>query len=332
MSDVEMNAGLAYDPDQDPDEKRAVRKGYREFDKKFEGNTQKTTEWLIEGVKQSDDLFKRGEPQKCIIKRRVIDLQAVKNPGEATLDSSLLVRLTTSAHQNARNLKSGSGAFDVDDFLSKLVTFMGGRKMNQRNPNFEDGDDDNDTPLEWEKIGRKALAKSRRVPVVGFMLGPLSIEQKKRAAVKRAKLEKNKADEKRPQEIKEEDISRSANETTKNVAIIANKLEETGEINLFRFVVNPNDFAQSVENLFYLSFLIRDGKVAMETNAEGEPVIYLCSPPTQSDFEDGLRKRQLVFEFDMATWKRAIEVFDLKEPIIPQREKAKMRIGDKWYG
>lgn len=49
-------------------------------------------------------------------------------------------------------------------------------------------------------------------------LGPLSIEQKKRAHVKRAKLEKHKEDEKKPQEIREEDIARSENETTKNVA------------------------------------------------------------------------------------------------------------------
>ncbi|KAG7098691.1 hypothetical protein E1B28_000604 [Marasmius oreades] len=205
MSDVEMeHGGLAYDPDQDPDEKRRVRKGYRDFDKKFEGSTQYSTEWLMEGVKQSDEMFRH-----------------VKNPGEATLDSNILVRLTTTAHQNARNLKSGSGAFDVDDFVSRLVTFMGGRKIEKRNPNFSDDDSDDESPLEWEKIGRKALAKSRRVPVVGFMLGPLSVEQKKRAAVKRAKLEKNKADERKPQELKEEDISRSENETTKNVSIVS---------------------------------------------------------------------------------------------------------------
>jgi hypothetical protein len=49
-------------------------------------------------------------------------------------------------------------------------------------------------------------------------------------------------------------------------------LNEIGRINIFKFVVNPNDFAQSVENIFYLSFLIRDGKVAFETE-NGEPVI-----------------------------------------------------------
>ena len=53
-------------------------------------------------------------------------------------------------------------------------------------------------------------------------LGPLSIEQKKKKATtgKRAKLEKNKDEERRPQELKEEDIARSQNETTKNVATV----------------------------------------------------------------------------------------------------------------
>ncbi|ESK86219.1 nuclear protein qri2 [Moniliophthora roreri MCA 2997] len=325
MSDVEMNdAELVYDPDQDPDEKRAVRRGYREFDKRFEGNTQRTTEWLIEGVKQSNDLFKQ-----------------VKNPGEATLDSNILVRLTTSAHQNARNLKSGSGSFDVDDFLSKLFTLMGGHRKDKRNPNSSDNEDEGNSALDWAMMGRNALAKSRRVPMVSFMLGPLSIEQKKRVTVKRAKLEKNDVDAKKPQEIKEEDISRAENETTKNVSIIANKLDELGKINLFRFFINPKDFAQSVENLFYLSFLIRDGKVAVslddedsEESGEPKPVIYLCSPPSDEDYKLGIRKSQSVFEFDMPTWKRAIEVFDLKDPIIPHREKTEMhmRIGNKWYG
>jgi non-structural maintenance of chromosomes element 4 len=42
MSDIEMDdapraKGLAYDPEQDPEEKRKVRKSYRTLDKKLEG-------------------------------------------------------------------------------------------------------------------------------------------------------------------------------------------------------------------------------------------------------------------------------------------------------
>ncbi|KAJ8455407.1 hypothetical protein ONZ45_g18956 [Pleurotus djamor] len=233
--------------------------------------------------------------------------------------------------QKARAMKSSAGAFDVDDFIHKLVAFVRpDQPMGEVN---EAASDDGDAPLQWDRVGRLALAKSRRVPTMSFMLGPLSIEQKKRAAVKRAKLEKNEQDLRRPQELKEEDISRSPNETTKNVAILEELLtNDPDPINLFRFIINPNDFAQSVENLFYLSFLIRDGRVAFEVQ-DGDPVIYPCEPPTDDDrLKDGLKKRQLVMQFDMETWRRAIEVFNITETRIPQRPPAKTRLGNQWYG
>lgn len=86
----------------------------------------------------------------------------------------------------ARAMKAGAGAFDVDDFVSKLITFMGGRRGGGPGPkdrnhpaaqgeeadayeDDEDEDEEDDEPLNWERIGRKALAKSRRVPVMDFM-------------------------------------------------------------------------------------------------------------------------------------------------------------------
>ena len=44
-------------------------------------------------------------------------------------------------------------------------------------------------------------------------------------------------------------------------------------MNIFEFVINPDDYAQSVENIFYLSFLIRDGRVAFETDEDAIPII-----------------------------------------------------------
>lgn len=153
-------------------------------------------------------------------------------------------------------------------------------------------------------------------------------------------------------------------------------------MNLFRLVVNPRDFGQSVENLFYLSFLIRDGKCALDID-KGEPLICASSLPSPtptlafaltlmcgdadtnppgvcSHIRAANRGRVRtgpaqaadghgVRHGDMAgarscppqshTWltlpftmQRAIEVFDITEPMIPQRPKSTMRIGGKWYG
>ena len=74
--------------------------------------------------------------------------------------------------QKARSMKSGSGAFDIDDFVTKLVMFMGGQKsLEDALPDDSDPEDTNDirSTLDWDRIGRKALAKSRRVPAMGFM-------------------------------------------------------------------------------------------------------------------------------------------------------------------
>ena len=56
---------------------------------------------------------------------------------------------------------------------------------------------------------------------------------------------------------------------------------EVNGVNMFRLVINPHSFGQSVENLFYLSFLIRDGKCAFSVDEEsGEPTISESFPAT----------------------------------------------------
>ncbi len=96
----------------------------------------------------------------------------VKGPGEATLDSSALMAASMRHAVLARSMKSGGGSFDVDDFVSKLIIFMGGRHSVEEMPEddeYDDNDDGNGAPLDWERIGWKAVAKSHRVPVMDFM-------------------------------------------------------------------------------------------------------------------------------------------------------------------
>ncbi|CAG8498434.1 10676_t:CDS:2 [Paraglomus occultum] len=288
-----------YDPNQDKEEKRWLRKAYRSLILQTEENRQEYLRPESDGLKRT--LNKANELY-----------QKVKQTHEATLDSRLLVLSGDLGVQKARLMRVDSNAFDIDDYVAKLVTFMGGRQY----------DDEDESPkLDWKALGKVAARYTDRVPTMDFMLGPLSVEQKQRKTPgQRARLVKCKDDLKRPQEIKEGDLIREENETTRNVVMIYKILEENTPINMFEFILNPESYGQSVENLFYVAFLIRDGKAYIEDET-GEPILSICEPPTQEDYQQGLTKKQLVMELDYHTWKDTIECYGIKRPIIATRQK-----------
>ena len=51
------------------------------------------------------------------------------------------------------------------------------------------------------------------------------------------------------------------------------RISDTGGVSLFEYVVNPRSFGQTVENLFYVSFLIKEGSFAIKQDYRGLPTI-----------------------------------------------------------
>ncbi|EJD36000.1 hypothetical protein AURDEDRAFT_92867 [Auricularia subglabra TFB-10046 SS5] len=331
MSDVEMQNGsdedLAYDPDQKAEERREVRREYRNLDEELNRKRK--------DMQSVSFAYLKGQ-----IDRTSQILRHVKAPQEATLDARIFLQTVQLAGDVAKQNAQSTRAFDTDEFIARLVTFMGGRPARARHAEDSEQEDDEEEAevdasgpeLQWEKVARLALGHSRRVSVPDFMLGPLAIEAKERIVKKRVAHEKVTEPERRPQELKEDDIQKSENETTKNVLALGKLLKRHKRINLFRFIVNPHDFAQSVENMFYLSFLIREGQCGLEFTENGEPILNTMKPPTDEDYAGGARKHQMVLTLEMETWKNAIEVFGIKEPTIPSRPKAVQSGNAKWYG
>lgn len=299
-----------YDPNQDIDERRQVRKGLRELNREAADLRQ---EWLAPGSTGLKDAVVRADTI----------YHSVRQTSDATLDSRLLVTVGDLTHKKTQQVVLGDGAqgIDVDDFVSKCISFMnrGGENSQpstQRRRRRADADDDVEEGLEqgdalnWSYFGAKACFPSNsRPPVPGFLLGPLSLQKRVRVQTqRRQRLQRQGPVETvRPEELAAADMNQAENQTLRTMCTQLftlfsniyhtgeaavneettddmdddeirelqrrNNLGDDGGVPLFQFAINPKSFGQSIENLFYVSFLIREGKIGVATDSEGIPTL-----------------------------------------------------------
>ncbi|KAK7680968.1 hypothetical protein QCA50_016021 [Cerrena zonata] len=93
------------------------------------------------------------------------------------------------------------------------------------------------------------------------------------------------------------------------------------EYNFFKFFIDPRSFSQSVENLFFTSFLIRDGKVKLTKNKDGIPMIKICSVREAEEASTSSKnKTHHIATFDYQTWEGLIRTFDITECFLGHRD------------
>ena len=173
-----------------------------------------------------------------------------------------------------------------------------------------DGDGDEGDALDWELLGSQVCFETNtRPPVPSFLLGILSSQKRVRASQPRRPRVRvvTEIAESKPDNIAASDLgcSKASNVTTLCNAIhsqlnkviddgMANVDEEgnsdmedeeiqalmgkhhitpDGHVPLFDFALHPQSFCQTVENLFYISFLIREGRVAVGRDPNGLPTL-----------------------------------------------------------
>ncbi|MCJ1405088.1 nuclear protein [Xylographa trunciseda] len=369
-----------YDPDQSMEERRHIRKGYRDLARELIDSRAEymasTSRGLADTIIKANDLYK-----------------TVKQTSDATLDSRLLVSTADITARRSVQLKHGGSSIgvDVDDFVAKCVSYMRKcptedeastlststqrrrqrREVSDDESGGEGGADDGDE-MNWGWLGRRlCFPNNVRPPVSGFLLGPLSVQKRiRKLTQRRERLRKqDPRDAVRPEEIQAKDIGKGENSNlTKvctNIAQLLQRTQEEGKkrareeatddmteeevtdvmqkhnilddggVSFFHFVINPGSFGQTVENLFYTSFLIRDGNAGIRTDNKMLPSLHATSARPKGQIQDeDISKHQAVFHLDYETWEDIIEIFGIKKSIIPHRSSDEgTQVGPNgWYG
>lgn len=302
-----------YDPHQPMQERRELRKSMRAMDKDLQDRRNELS------APDSKEL-------EVMIKRQNVHFGGVKQTSDATIDSRFLVNAGEITYKRTKSLNVGENAqtVDVEEFIGKCIVHMKdaaerdvGATQRRRRAAAADDDDEEDMEqgdaLDWSFFGAQAcMPVNVRPPVIGFLLGPLSVQKRARAPrVRRERLQRAGpvetvyAKEMRAEELgqygtssltaictriraqfhqahsdaldfmnefwegRDEEEQLSAADRT--LMEQRNALMGDGGLSLFKFAINPHDFGQTVENLFYISFLIRDDAIQIKLDADGLP-------------------------------------------------------------
>lgn len=273
----------------------------------------------------------------------------VERSHEAVMDSIVIAEMSSITAQETRQYELESAtSFNIDNFVQCLSTFLD-------TPQTE-GDSDGLLQSTYApsnglsglcNLGGLLYQTSLRPPTSDHMVGPLSVERKVRHIGPRASRIIDSAGESAATELQLNDIQQGK-KMTQIIKQIYDLLIEQGAteeepVGLFEFVLNPQSFSQSVENLFYLSFLVHDDKVSLDLDEANVPVISVLSPlptdPTAKEREERRRallpSTQMIFDLEYKTWRELCDAFEINESVIPHRVPEQPRTVDpsnpQWY-
>ncbi|THW50493.1 hypothetical protein D6C86_00864 [Aureobasidium pullulans] len=347
-----------YDPTQDQHERQEIKKKSRALEREFNENKDvylKDGTQLESIIDRANEVYGRVKQTADA----TVDSRLLVNISDMALKASAQLTLgDNSTGVDIDEFVSKCILFMKNDTGNASATSTQRRRQRQSHRGDGDDDDEDENPtdvLDWAHLGSHAcFPYNLRPPAPSFLLGPLSVQKKVRAQTQRRARQRKDSTikEVRPEALTERDLQTNESNalttlcqnikkilethcTTATAAIDSlgdldddqiltemkrNRIAPTGGPSLFDFAINPHSFGQTVENIFYISFLIKEGNVGLQMDDDGLPTLLSAEPQTVAQQrEKSSMRHQAVFSIDYSTWQRLIQAFKITEPLIPHR-------------
>ncbi|KAI4744452.1 hypothetical protein E4T50_05206 [Aureobasidium sp. EXF-12298] len=358
VDDQDDDESRFYDPTQDQHERQEIKKKSRALEREFNENRDlylKDGSQLESVIDRANEVFSgvKQTSDATVDSRLFIGISDVlyKSSAQLTLGDN-------STGLDIDDFVSKCIMFMKNDHGNASATSTQRRRQRQSRRNDDDDEDEDQDPndvLDWAHLGTHACFPfNLRPPAPSFLLGPLSVQKKLRAQTQRRARQRRDSTvrEVRPEALTERDLQTSENNALTTLCsnikeildvhcrvaseavealgdvdddeILAemkrHRIARTGGPSLFDFAINPHSFGQTVENIFYISFLIKEGNVGLDMDDDGLPTLVPSTPHTVAQQREKSQMRhQAVFSMDYSTWQRLIQAFNITEPLIPHR-------------
>ncbi|KAL8096706.1 non-structural maintenance of chromosomes element 4 homolog A-like [Apium graveolens] len=230
----------------------------------------------------------------------------VQKPREQVADAEALLNITSTLMTSVK--AHCNEGITPSDYVACLVRDFG----------VEGG-----ASIDWKKVGLDVPHAFKRAPGCCTMLGPMNVEMKQRAVATRKKHVRP-TESSRPEELDESAEERT--ETDKNMATMFNILRKNRRVRLERIVLNRESFAETVENIFALSFLVKDGRAEITIDEkEGFHIVSPKNAPAANAVASGeVSYSHFIFRFDFKDWKFMMNSIEAGEELMPHRNQVNM--------
>lgn len=253
----------------------------------------------------------RGDSERlqCLIKEVDCLYEHVQRPREQVADAEALLEISNTLITAVKSYSNDG--FTPTDFVSRLIHEFGNADRRRM---------ENDRVLiNWKDIGVLVAPIFRKAHGCCTMIGPMNTELKQRKVAAQRKRGTATGFAARPEQLNDTG-GEEKTDTDKNMATMFDILRRKKSVRLEHLILNRFSFAQTVENLFAMSFLVKDGRAQIAVDDKG---IHLASPrnaPLSDLVASGeVVYNHFVFRFDFKDWKLMIDTVAEGEELMPHR-------------
>ncbi|KAJ9513751.1 hypothetical protein QJQ45_015502 [Haematococcus lacustris] len=236
----------------------------------------------------------------------------VEQPREQKQDAELFSQLTHIGCQGIRRLATTQPGRSSTDFIVAL------KGQYARGLEPQTAAMDNPEAFDWAAMAASAVKFMRQAPGMNCMLGPMSVQAKVRK-MPTQRVKKQVGVLVRPDVVERIDQG-DKQETDQNMEEMWNILKKVSSCPVPELVCNPFSFSQTIENLFTLSFLVRDQRVKLVHDAEAGLLAVRVDKPRSAPKAAGEEQAQFVLDLTIKDWEMMCTIVKQQDCQMKHRE------------
>ncbi|XP_004700946.2 non-structural maintenance of chromosomes element 4 homolog A [Echinops telfairi] len=283
---------------------------------------------LITSVQQNrEDILSAGDKLTEVLEEANTLFNGVSRAREAVLDAQFLVLASDLGKEKAKQLRSDLNSFDMLRYVETLLTHMGVNPLEAEELIRDEDSSDFELIVydSWKISGKTAENTFNKTHTFHFLLGSVQGEQPvPKPRVDRPRrvrmVEEQRAMPAQLKRMEESHQEATEKEVERILGLLQTYFQEDPEtpISFFDFVVDPHSFPRTVENIFHVSFIIRDGFARIRLDQDRLPII---EPVNMNEEHESIdhstqNRNQGIISLSYRDWEEIVKTFEISEPVI----------------